>query len=163
MPIRRRKGTRLIGWREWIGLPDLGIETIKAKVDTGASTSALHAVDIRPHDIDGRQHVAFVIHPVQRRQRPAVECVMPVHDHRAVVSSSGHREERYVIRTYATLGGFRWPIEVTLTDRDAMGFRMLLGREALRRRFLVDPGHSFIAGTMTARAKSVRSERETER
>jgi len=146
MARREKRGIRLIGWREWVGLPDLSIEAVKAKVDTGASTSSLHAVDIQPFDQDGVPHVRFLVHPIQRRQRPEIACIAQVHDYRPVTSSSGHREERYVIRTKARVGTLSWPIEITLTDRDAMGFRMLLGRQALRRRFLVDSGHSFVGG-----------------
>ena len=131
---RPKKVERIIGWREWLGLHDLGIHQVKAKIDTGASTSSLHAMRVRAVEIDGVPHVRFVVHPAQRRRDPEIICTAPIHDRRAVTSSSGHREMRYVIRTRATIGRLSWPIELTLTDRDSMGFRMLLGRQALRRR-----------------------------
>ena len=136
----------VIGWREWLALPALGIEPVKAKIDTGARTSSLHAFDLRTFTRRGVRHIAFVVHPVQHRRRPAIECSAEVSDARMVTSSSGHRELRYVIRTEVELCGIVWPIELTLANRDAMGFRMLLGREAVRDRFLIDPGRSYIAG-----------------
>ena len=135
----------MLGWREWVSLPELGIDAIKAKIDTGARTSALHAYRISPFEEDGRRRVHFAVHPVQRRKLPEVECVADVIDERMVTSSSGHRERRLVIRTPLDVGGRVWPIEITLTDRDEMSFRMLLGRQALRRRVLIDPGRSFRA------------------
>ncbi len=135
----------VLGWREWVALPDLGIDAIKAKIDTGARTSALHAYKITPFEEDGKRRVRFVVHPVQRRKLPEVVCVADVIDERMVTSSSGHRERRLVVRTPLQLGGKTWPIEITLTDRDEMSFRMLLGRQALRRRVLIDPGRSFRA------------------
>ncbi|MDX1689396.1 MAG: RimK/LysX family protein [Acidimicrobiia bacterium] len=133
-----------IGWREWVGLPDLGVGAIKAKVDTGARSSALHAWDV---EIDrDRALVRFTLHPIQRDMRTTVEAEAPLHELRTVRASSGHAETRPVILTPVTLMGRTWPIEVTLTRRDAMGFRMLLGRQAVRRQFVVDPGRSFVAG-----------------
>lgn len=132
-----------MGWREWVGLPELGVERIKAKIDTGARTSAIHAFEIRPFERDGQRFVGFVLHPVQHRRQPAVVCEAPLVDKRVVISSNGEREHRFVIETRVTLGSESWPIEMTLTNRDEMGFRMLLGRRALRRRFVVDPGGSF--------------------
>jgi len=136
----------VLGWREWVALPALGIEAIKAKLDTGARTSSLHAFRIRPYLRDGIEMVEFRVHPVQRRREPEVVCNVPVEDRRWVVSSNGQREQRIVIHTAVTFGSNEWPIEITLTDRDQMGFRMLLGREALRRRAVVDPGRSFCMG-----------------
>lgn len=141
----KRVAKPVLGWREWVTLPDLGIDTIKAKIDTGARTSALHAYKITPFEEDGRRQVRFVVHPVQRHKLPEVHCVADVVDERMVTSSSGHRERRLVIRTPLKVGGHTWPIELTLTDRDEMSFRMLLGRQALRRRVLIDPGRSFRA------------------
>lgn len=140
---RARRERPVIGWREWVGLPDLGVARIKAKIDTGARTSAIHAFEVRPFDRDGRRYLKFWLHPVQHRRQPAVACEAPLIDERVVTSSNGERERRYVIETTVTLGGEAWPIEMTLTNRDEMGFRMLLGRRALRRRFVVDPGSSF--------------------
>jgi hypothetical protein len=140
---RVKRPKAVIGWREWVGLPDLGVDQIKAKIDTGARTSAIHAFEIRPFDRDGERRVSFSLHPVQRRGTPVVDCEARVVDERTVTSSNGEREQRYVIETRIKLGEEIWPIEMTLTNRDEMGFRMLLGRRAVRRRFVVDPGGSF--------------------
>ena len=153
-PARRRVDT--IGWREWVALPDLGVEAIKAKVDTGARTSSLHAFGLRQYAVEGEPWVRFEIHPEQRNRHGTTVVETRVVGHRKVRSSSGHVQERPVIKTRVTLNQRTWPIEVTLTDRDEMGFRMLLGRAALRRKFVIDPGHSFLAahpnaqGTPTA-------------
>lgn len=136
----------LIGWREWVALPLLGADQIKAKIDTGARTSAVHAFRIRPFTDGGLPHVSFRLHPVQRRKEPEIECTAPVHDQRQVRSSNGEQQLRYVIRTPIIIGESRILAEVTLADRDQLGFRMLLGREALRTHFLIDPGRSFLAG-----------------
>lgn len=146
MTGRRRERLPVIGWREWVALPELGIDRIKVKVDTGARSSALHAFDLRTVNREGRTLVRFVAHPLQRDVSLSVPVEVPLDDTRGVRSSTGHRAERPVIRTDVELMGQRWPIELTLTRRDSMGFRMLLGREAIRRRFLVDPGASFLAG-----------------
>lgn len=136
----------IVGWREWVGLPDLGIQTVKAKIDTGARTSTLHAhnliEEMRP---DGAWAV-FIVHPVQRRRQPAIACTARIVDRRRVLSSNGEADLRPVIRTRLALGDAVYEIELTLTNRDQMGFRMLVGRQALRQRFLVDPGQSFLQG-----------------
>lgn len=142
-----------VGWREWVGLPDLGIGRIKVKVDTGARSSSLHAYDIEVFSRGKRDFVRFTVHPVQRETRTTVRCLAELHEHRHVKSSSGHREYRPIIRTMVELGGERWPIDVTLTTRDAMGFRMLLGREAIRKRFLVDPGRSYLFRELVPKRK----------
>lgn len=135
-----------LGWREWVSLPELGIERIKAKVDTGARTSALHAFELERYQDGEAQRVRFRIHPLQKRDDLVVECDAKVIDERNVTDSGGHREQRLVIATEAEVAGVRFPIEMTLTDRDTMLFRMLLGRTALRGRFNVDPGRSFLTG-----------------
>lgn len=135
---------KIVGWREWVKLPDLKVDKIKAKLDTGARTSALHAFRVTPFTKDSASYVRFYLHPLQRKSAPEVKCVALVIDHRTVTDSGGRREERPVIRTVLKIGKSRYPIELTLTNRDEMGFRMLLGRQALRRRYLVDPSRSFV-------------------
>jgi hypothetical protein len=133
-----------IGWREWVSLPELGIEKIKAKVDTGARTSALHAFSLHPFIEDGIQKIQFNIHPSQHSTEPTIDCIAHVVDKRIVTDSGGHEEERFVIRTPVTIAGQTWSIEITLTEREGMLFRMLLGRSALRKRFIINPAKSFV-------------------
>ena len=136
----------IVGWREWLALPDLGIQAIKAKVDTGARTSALHTLALEPFESGGILKVKFGIHPLQRRKDIQLNCVADVVDRRRVTSSAGQSEMRYVIRTSVALGKIRWPIELTLTDRRSMRFRMLLGRAAISGLLLVDPAKSYLTG-----------------
>lgn len=135
---------RLIGWREWLALPELGIERIKAKIDTGARTSALHAFDIQTESSDGVEYATFTVHPDQDDTSHQVRCRARVIDRREVRNSGGQVEERLVIQTSMTLGTNDVPIELTLTPRHEMRFRMLLGRHAVRRRFVIDPGRSYL-------------------
>lgn len=136
----------ILGWRELVGLPDLGIRTIKAKVDTGARSSSLHAYDIEEFDKDGELWVRFNIRPIQHDDTKVVRASARILDRRHVRSSSGQVTERYVISTTVKLMGESWPIELTLACRDEMGFRMLLGREAIRGKFYVDPNSSYHGG-----------------
>lgn len=138
--------TSVAGWREWVSLPDLGVDWIKAKLDTGARTSALHAFDLQEFERDGQTWVRFSIHPWQRNADDAVTAELPVHDVRHVRSSSGHVQERYVVLVAVRIGLRKITPEVTLTRRDAMGFRLLIGREALRQGYVVDPGRSYLGG-----------------
>jgi len=136
----------VIGWREWIALPDLAIPYIKAKVDTGAKTSALHAFYVESFERDGKPWVRFGVHPLQASLGQVIECEAPVKDVRRVTDSGGHAEMRPVIETTMVVQGEMRLIELTLTDRETMMFRMLLGRSALKRRFVVDSGKSFLLG-----------------
>lgn len=141
-----KKELPIIGWREWVSLPDLGIGPIKVKVDSGARSSSLHAFELKTFDRNGEQWVRFKVQPVQRSIEKTVEVEARVLEFRVVKSSSGIAEKRPVIITTVELLGDRWPVEITLAGRDQMGFRMLLGREAFRGRFLVDGGRSYYGG-----------------
>lgn len=136
----------VIGWREWLALPGLGVDHIKAKVDTGARTSALHAFGLERFERDGTPMVRFEAHPVQRDTSVRIPVEAELSDRRKVRTSSGDQTLRPVVWTDVELMGRRWEIELTLIRRDPMGFRMLLGRQAVRGRFLVDPGRSFLDG-----------------
>lgn len=136
----------LVGWREWVQLSTLGLTAIKAKIDTGARTSALHAFEVRPFEECGVQRLEFKIHPQQRNTEKVVTCVADVVDQRVVADSGGHKENRWVIKAPLTMAGDTWPIEITLTSRDDMRFRMLLGRSAMNGRIQVDSASSYLLG-----------------
>lgn len=146
-----RKTKTIIGWQEWCELPSLHLPAIKAKIDTGAKTSAIHASEIRPFHRHGELFVHFIVHPLQRIRALERHCTAPVVDHRVIMSTSGHKELRYVIRTPICLGDLDWEIDISLTNREPMAFRMLLGRDALRDHFMIEPGRFLIHGKLTKR------------
>jgi hypothetical protein len=141
------------GWREWVMLPELNLPAIKAKVDTGARTSALHAFAVSPYMQNNIQHVEFKIHPLQGDVETVVTCQAKVIDNRVVTDSGGHKENRWVIESLLSIGDHSWPIEITLTARDNMKFRMLLGRNAIKNRALVDSSKSYLVGTRPRKRK----------
>lgn len=153
MTSRPKPPRPAIGWREWIGLPDLGIKRIKVKVDTGARTSALHASNVEFFTRGGKRWVRFDVHPKQRDTSQTAHAEALLLDQRPVKNTSGRPERRVVIRTMMKFMKESWPIELTLTGRDEMGFRMLLGREAVRGRFTVDPGRSYVGGKPPTKKK----------
>ncbi len=137
------KNPVIIGFREWISLTDLNLIVLKAKIDTGAKTSSLHAFDIRRVKRSGVSWVRFKVHPIQKNQDLVVECAAQVVDRRMVTDSGGHSENRYVIKTTIQMGHLKKEIELTLSNRESMKYRMLLGREALKQ-FYIDPSQSYL-------------------
>ena len=150
------------GSEEWVSLPELKIPLIKVRVDSGAKTSAIHAVNIFPFQRNGESWVSFDIHPLQFDGKQVVHCEAQVVDRRIIKSSSGNRESRYVIRTPLKIGEEVWDIEITLANRDSMGYRMLLGREAMRGKILVDPDSSFLFGDRTSEEISEKYHKEVD-
>ena len=138
-----QKNATIIGFREWISLGDLGLVALKAKIDTGAKTSSLHAFDIKVVRRGGVPFVKFKVHPIQKNKDIVVACSAPMVDRRIVTDSGGHRENRYVINTTIQMGGMRKVIELTLSNRETMKYRMLIGREALKQ-FYIDPSQSYL-------------------
>lgn len=141
----------VMGWREWVALPLLGLPAIKVKVDTGAYTSSLHTFLLEPFEQGGRLKVRFGVHPLQGRKDVEIFCVADVVDRRMVKSSNGRRERRYVIRTPLGIGASAWPIEITLASRENMNFRMLLGRTAMQGHVIINPGASYLTGRALAK------------
>lgn len=148
----------IIGWGGWLALPELGVPAIKAKMDTGARTSALFAQDIITFESNGKRRVRFGLRPLPKGRGPLLYCIADVADTRLVTDSGGHKELRYVIRTLAVLGGRSWPVDMTLTDRDGMRFRMLLGRTALQEAWIVDPSLSYVTGKELGRVFRAKEE-----
>lgn len=145
-----KKGQQIIaGWEEWISLPELGVFAIKAKVDTGAKTSALHAVDIKPYEKDGARRVKFTVHPLPERDDIAIHCDTQIIDVREITSSNGETEERFIIRSPFRINGVEWPVEISLTNREEMKFRMLIGRSTMSGRMVVDPDRSLLCGELS--------------
>ena len=140
-----------VGWREWIALPELGIPALKVKVDTGARTSALHTFSLETFEVDGQLKVRFGVHPLRKRLDIEIFCLADVIDQRIVKDSGGHREERVIIRTPVRFGQMEWPIEVSLTKRESMLFRMLVGRTAMADKLIVDPTESYLMGRSLGR------------
>lgn len=142
--MKEKKALKTLGWREFVALPEMGVEAVKVKVDTGARTSSIHVSEVKIVKRKGKEFAHFVVHPKQRSALPAIEAKAEVVEHRKVTSSTGHSSVRPVILTTFSIGGVSKKIELTLVNRDMMGFRMLLGREAIRGDFLVDPGKSYL-------------------
>ena len=163
MPVKQPQATQpklpskpIIGWREWIAFPEFGIKAVKAKIDTGARTSCIHALHVKPFSRDGQDWVKFQVHPLQRDAKTTVDIEAELVEYRRVVSSTGHASLRPVVVTAIKIFDIQWSIELTLTSRDEMGFRMLLGREAVRGRFLIDPSKSFLGGRRKVKKKKPR-------
>lgn len=139
-------GLVVAGWREWVALPDLGVPWVKAKLDTGARSSSIHAYGVEEFERDGIAYVRFAVQPWQRSREDATVAELPVLDRRLVKSSTGHTEERPVVSTTLRVVGLDLHAELTLSNRDSMGFRMLIGRQALRGKLLVHSGRSYAGG-----------------
>jgi hypothetical protein len=154
LPPVEKKRRKTIGWREWVSMPEFGVTEIKAKVDTGADNSSLHAFNIQRYEEDGVSMVRFEIHPRQRKRKPSIECVAPVAAERRVKNPGGRAEVRPVIRTTLIVAGEEVEALVNLTTRDEMTFRMLLGRRTVREQFLVDPGRSYLGERPSRKADS---------
>ncbi len=146
MRPRQRQSLALTGWREWAALPDLGVERIGAKIDTGAKISAIHAIKIKEFETDGVLHVEFWVHTLQGQQDREIFCHAPIADKRIIKSSNGLEEERIVIETDLRLGAHLWNISITLANRDTMEFPLLIGRDALGGKFMIDPDASYLLG-----------------
>lgn len=141
----------IVGWKEWIGLPELGLPAIKAKIDTGAATSSIHAYNIRYVIKGGIKYVKFDIHPIQKNNKISKSCLAKLVDRRHVKSSSGDKQRRPVIITKLKVGNYEWDIQLNLTNRDSMGMRMLIGREAIIGRGMVNPTHKFLHGKVNTK------------
>ena len=136
----------MLGWREWVALPEFGIAQIKAKIDTGARSSALHAETLEPYRKGGENWLMFTVQPKQKQNELLIECHAPIVDRRLVSDSGGHKQRRYVIETQLLFGQQLIQAEITLTNRDSMRFRMLLGRTAMNGHFIIDPNGSYLQG-----------------
>lgn len=146
-PMHDDGSPAVLGWREWLALPELDIPCIKAKVDTGAKTSAIHAWCLETVTENNREYVLFKVHPLQKRTDLSIDCKAEIIDKRVVRDSGGHEEERYFINTLIRYAGREWRSDFSLTNREGMLFRMLLGRNSITGGgFSVDPSRSFVAG-----------------
>jgi ribosomal protein S6--L-glutamate ligase len=147
---KKLKKQRLVaGWREWAQLPELGVDYIKVKIDTGAKTSSLHAFQLSTVKHGGQDYVKFDIHPIQDNDTVIYTCISPIVDYRWITSSTGHRQQRFIIETQLKIGDYNSLVQLSLANRDEMGFRMLIGRAALKKEVLVDPAHSFLLSHKT--------------
>lgn len=144
-----KKPKFLIGWQEWCALPELHLPAIKAKIDTGAKTSVLHAHEITPFYRSGSLYVSFVVYPLQKNLNFTQSCTAKVIDQRMIMNSTGHQEKRYVIQTSIMMGPIVWEIDITLTDRGPLLFRMLLGRNALKGHSIIDPSKKLLLGKLS--------------
>lgn len=153
--MRAKNQKKVIGWREWVKLPDLDIKFIKVKVDTGARTSSLHAFDVEVFKKGKTDYVRFTVHPDQRSTKKSIVSEAKILEYRYVRSSTGHQSKRIVIVTNIELLGDTWPIELTLANRDEMGFRMLLGRESFKHLLLVDVGKSYYSEKPIRKPKKI--------
>lgn len=149
MKRKLKKPKLIVGWREWAQLPELGIDHIKVKVDTGAKTSSLHTFQLSTVKHSGQDYVKFDIHPIQDNDSIIYTCISPIVDYRWITSSTGHRQRRFIIETHLKIGEYSTLVQLSLASRDEMGFRMLIGRAALKKEVLVDPAHSFLLSHMT--------------
>jgi hypothetical protein len=159
VPMRPKRRRRVIevGWREWLSLPDLGIPWVKAKIDSGARSSALHVERLEEFERDGAPWVRFELTPTSRRRHRVRKAEAPVVDRREVTDSGGSRAVRLFIRTRIGIAGRSWPIEMNLTDRRSMLFPMLLGRTAMSGHVRIDPRHSFLLGRPSRRVARLES------
>lgn len=140
----------ILGWREWAELPELLVPLIKVKIDTGAKISALHTYDVKIIKKNNENFAKFIIHPIQRNEKIFINCVAKIIDMKTIKSTSGHKENRIVIRSPITIGNFTWDIDMTLTNRDIMNHRMLIGRRAMQN-ILIDPSKSFCQGKVSSK------------
>ncbi len=141
----------LIGWNEWCELPKLKLPAVKVKIDTGAKISALHAFDISQHKIKGKDIVKFFIHPLQANVEVIRKCSAEIIDQRNITSSNGHKENRYIIKTPIIMGDYEWEIEVSLSNRDPLAYRMLLGRDAMEH-FIIEPHKNLLLGKISKKS-----------
>lgn len=146
---------RVFGRKEWVALPDIGVPAIKAKVDTGARTSALHANDITALGPPHQPMVRFTVYPLPLRPDISVVCTVPIVAQREVTSSNGDKERRYIVKTHLRVGDLEWPIEIGLTNRESMSHRMLIGRQAIPKDFMVDPATSYHQPKLGSRAYKI--------
>jgi hypothetical protein len=160
MELKPNSKKNIIGWREWISLPDLGIPAIKVKVDTGARTSAMHAFAIEEFNDGNERMIRFGVHPLRKRLDIERFCTAKLIDRKRIKDSGGHYEDRYIIRSTAVLGKVRWPIDISLTQRDTMLFRMLLGRKAIENYFMIDPARSYVTGKTLSKSYSRKIDKE---